>query len=218
VIDRVCVSPVVLLLALLVGAFLAGCSPAARPRSTASAASSIASAAPQSSAPTLRPGEISTAPDPRALLSPSLAKELTEDKDSECTKKELSDWLDSWSCYLVTRDGDLTAIEMAVHHPLQTQDATTYAANDFTGYTKSRDGADTWFPVPLGDQALRSPRSTSSLDQSHVYFRIRNVTVQVSAATGDKDKADVARLSASQDQRAWRVASDLARSLNRLGQ
>jgi hypothetical protein len=40
--------------------------------------------------------------------------------------------------------------------------------------------------------------------------------VQVSAATGDNDKASVSTLSAEQDRRAWRVASDLARSLNRL--
>ena len=115
-----------------------------------------------------------------------------------------------------TSDGDLTAIGLELHHPTEAQGATTFATDEFAKTKKYYSSSTSWIPAALGDEAFRSPEDPSSLDQSHVLLRVQNVVVLVSTATGDEDKASVSTLSAEQHRRAWRVASDLARSLTRL--
>ncbi|GAA2627051.1 hypothetical protein GCM10010411_75130 [Actinomadura fulvescens] len=126
---------------------------------------------------------------------------------------------DRWDCYLFTPhrrpwDSDLTHILVELHHPSAERDATAWAAQDFASKKKGYPGADGWTPTTLGDEALRSP----DVDQTYVLFRVQNVTVVVSAALGDEDKAENPKLLAEQGRRAWRVATDLARSLTKLRQ
>ncbi|HEU5023378.1 MAG TPA: hypothetical protein VFV01_00515 [Spirillospora sp.] len=208
---------VVLISTALAAACLSGCSRAEAP----SPAGLSARPAPASSM-AFRPGEVQHVPDPRTLLSAGLRKDLrfAADEDSECRQDKANDYIDRWTCYLFTPhrrtwDKDMTALDVELHHPALTQDATTYATRMFRTRETSRNTGD-WESVPLGDEGLRSPLDGSSSGQSDVLFRVRNVTVLVSTATGDKDKADAATLSAEQRRRALRVASELARSIARL--
>jgi hypothetical protein len=103
-------------------------------------------------------------------------------------------------------------IFLELHHPIADQSATAFATSDFASSRKYHYGAVVWSPVRLGDEAIRSEEATKANDSSHVLLRVRNVTVWVTAATGDPS-----RRSAEQDRRAWRAATDLARSLAGLG-
>ncbi|QKG20702.1 hypothetical protein [Actinomadura verrucosospora] len=163
-------------------------------------------------------------PDPRTLLSPGLRKDLrfAAAKYSECKQDKASDSVDRWTCYLWTPhrrtwDQDMTALDVELHHPVMTQTATALATEMFGSEKKFRNTGD-WERVPLGDEGLRSPLDRFTPGQSDVLFRVRNVTVLVSTANGDKDRADAATLSAEQRRRALRVASELARSIARLAE
>jgi hypothetical protein len=200
--------------AVLAAALLSGCS---RPEAHFPVAASTRPA-PESSLG-FRPGEVQRVPDPRTLLSPGLRKDLrfAADEDSECRQEQANTFIDRWSCYLYTPhrrtwDKDLTALGIELHHPAMTENATAYATEMFADMKKYRNTG-SWDPVPLGDEGFQSPLDRS-IGHSDVFFRVRNVTVLVSTAPGDQDKADTR--AAELRRRAWRVASELARSIARL--
>ncbi|XVQ12807.1 hypothetical protein ACQP1W_09695 [Spirillospora sp. CA-255316] len=165
-------------------------------------------------------GEIRSTPDPRTLLSPSLRQDLrfADDKGSRCKKEESYDRMDEWECYLFTprqaSKSDMTSIRVMLQKPTDKHGATAKATQEFADLKWYRR---TFTPctvlISLGDDGCQTPRYTSSLKWSAVMFRVRNVIVNVQAASGDKDRASVLALSDEQARRAWRVASELARGL-----
>ncbi|GAA0942114.1 hypothetical protein [Actinocorallia libanotica] len=218
----------------LASLLLGGCSTAAEPAPSPSApvplsasvppSPSKRAAAPPSPVPaTFRPGELRTVPDPRKLLSRGLLEDLrfAEDDSSECEEHQPNDLIDAWGCYLLTpsaapSDGDLTTIFTALHRPFDTQSATAFAKQEFAELPDRRTDSSSWTEASLGDEAMRSRENAAYRDDSTVVFRVKNVTVMVSVNIDeDRESDDSARYDAQQ-QRAWRVASDLARSLVRL--
>ncbi|GLY85275.1 hypothetical protein [Actinoallomurus iriomotensis] len=197
----------------------AGCATTGSGGEASPSRTSIGSSAPiaPSPSPTFRPGEIRSVPDPRTLFSPALRKALRFDEydGSECKQDkgdaERAEYIDVWSCDLFTprgreADADLLAVYTEFHHPIPHEDATTFATSDFAA-TRENSGPE-WSPVALGDEALQAPASVGA---GRIRLRVRNVTLEVSAYTGDWRR----RSSTEEDRRGRRAATDLIRSLTR---
>jgi hypothetical protein len=209
---------------LLAGALLGGCSTGSSTGSlpTFSAVPQVPVPATSATFRSFEKAEIRTAPDPRTLLKPSLRRDLrsADSKSSRCKMEESYDRVDEWECYLFTprpsSESDMTSIRVMLQKPTDKQGATAKATQEFADLKwYYRTFTPCTVLVQLGDEGCQTPRYTSSLKWSSVMFRVRNVIVHVKAASGDKDRASVSALSDEQGRRAWRVASELARGLER---
>nr|BFE34081.1 hypothetical protein GCM10010200_063320 [Actinomadura rugatobispora] len=208
----------------LLGTFLVGCSGSTESLPTSSAVPKTPVPSTSVMSRGFERGEIRTTPDPRTLLSPSLRRDLrfADAKASSCKKEKAYDRVEKWVCHLFTpqesSESDMISIRVELPTPENGRTATEKATKEFADLKWSlRNFSPCSIRVQLGDEACQSPKYTSSLKSSAVLFRIRNVNVQIMAATGDKDRASVSALSDEQGRRAWRVASELARGLERRG-
>ncbi|MCP2338974.1 hypothetical protein [Actinomadura rupiterrae] len=178
--------------------------------------------------PTLRPQEFRSSADPRTLLSPTLRDDLMRNADPKETscRHTPGKVADTWQCTVVTlypggRSRDLTFIDLTVHLPFVTQDATARAADEFTSGVKNMDPPG---PLPsqlkspvLGDQAYRSEPDRDELRAAWVIFRRQNVVASVRVSefrrgAGGPEPATYA----DQLKRALQLATELSRAVPRL--